>query len=371
MYERVCVMENKYLPIRDDLKKRIILGQFQINQKLPTESELMSQYKVSRYTVRRAIEILETEQYVYKIQGGGIFVRDWQNTHRSSTGSKLIGVVTTQITNYIFPDIINGIDQVLSRLGYSMILSATHNTYHGEKTSLTNMMGSNVAGLIIEPTKSALPNPNLEIYHRIQKQGIPMIFINSSYPTIHVPAIHTADFEAERQLINYLFSLGHQRILGVFEVDDLQGINRLNGFVRAYQEHPKLTAKTSILMYQAEESMSKIFSRLSDYFRQKGAPTAIACYNDQMAIKIIKFLTSQQIDVPKTVSVVGFDNYQMGSYLSPGLTTVNHEKERMGRDAAQSMIKLLENDSVESITYPAKIIKRQSAIEIGKMRATS
>jgi Transcriptional regulators len=74
-------------------------------------------------------------------------------------------------------------------------------------------------------------------------------------------------------------------------------------------------------------------------------------------------LKSQQLRVPDDISVVGFDNYKMGEYFTPSLTTVNHEKERMGADAAGMLIKLLNREKVESITYEPEIVKRHSAIQ--------
>lgn len=354
-------MENKYQKVKDGLKEDIISGKYKVDEKLPTESELMKQYAVSRYTVRRAVGDLESDHFIYRIQGGGMFVQDWHKDWSTPTDTKLIGVITTHIADYIFPNIISGIDQVLSKAGYSILISNTHNTHEKERKSLINMLDSKVAGLIIEPTQSALPNPNEDLYQEIKDDELPTLFINAHYPQLNFPYVDTDDLAAEQRLMNYLFGLGHQSILGIFQVDDIQGVNRMNGFVRAYQEHPEYSYKSNIIMYQSRESTEKIFERISGYLKQQEAPTAIACYNDQLAIHVIDYLKSNDIKVPEDVSVVGFDNYQTGEYFTPSLTTMNHEKERMGADAADALIKLLKHDRVENITYQPEIIERLSA----------
>ena len=63
-------MENKYDVVKRDIKEKILSGYYSINDRLPTEASLMEQYGVSRYTIRRAIGDLETDHYVYRIQGG-------------------------------------------------------------------------------------------------------------------------------------------------------------------------------------------------------------------------------------------------------------------------------------------------------------
>lgn len=356
-------MENKYQKVKDGLKEEIISGKYKIHDKLPTESELMQQYAVSRYTVRRAVGDLESDHFIYRIQGGGMFVQDWHKDWSAPADTKLIGVITTHIADYIFPNIISGIDQVLSQAGYSILLSNTHNTYQKERKSLISMLDSKVAGLIIEPTQSALPNPNQDLYQEIKDDELPTLFINAHYPTFDFPYVDTDDLAAEQDLVNYLFGLGHESILGIFQVDDIQGVNRMNGFIRAYQQRPELSYMSNIIMYQSGEDTQKLFERIIGYLKQHDAPSAIVCYNDQLAIEVIDFLKSQNVQVPTDVSVVGFDNYQMGEYFTPSLTTINHEKERMGADAAGLLIKLLNRETVESITYHPEVVERDSAIQ--------
>ncbi|WP_203640891.1 GntR family transcriptional regulator [Levilactobacillus andaensis] len=359
-------MENKYQKVKDGLKEDIISGKYQVNEKLPTESELMKQYSVSRYTVRRAVGDLESDHFIYRIQGGGMFVQDWHKDWSTPADTKLIGVITTHIADYIFPNIISGIDQVLSQAGYSILLSNTHNNHDKERKSLISMLDSKVAGLIIEPTQSALPNPNQDLYQEIKDDELPTLFINAHYPSLDFPYVDTNDLTAEQEMVDYLFGLGHQSILGIFQVDDIQGVDRMNGFVRAYQQRPELSYMSNIIMYQSGEESGKLFERIANYLKQTDAPTAIACYNDQLAIEVIDFLKSQNLRVPEDISVVGFDNYKMGEYFTPSLTTLNHEKERMGADAANLLIKMLNHESIQPITYQTSIVERNSAIQLKK-----
>ena len=64
-------MKVKYETVKQTLRNEIIDGKYKINEKLPTESELMKRFDVSRYTIRRADDDLENEHYIYRIHGGG------------------------------------------------------------------------------------------------------------------------------------------------------------------------------------------------------------------------------------------------------------------------------------------------------------
>ncbi|SPX68374.1 arabinose operon repressor [Lactiplantibacillus plantarum subsp. plantarum] len=126
-------MENKYQKVKDALKEAILSGEYAIDAKLPTETEMMKRFAVSRYTIRRAVGDLETEHFIYRIQGGGMFVQDWHKDWSSEHDSKIIGVIATHVADYIFPQIIYGIDQVISEGGYSLLLGNTHNNHQRER----------------------------------------------------------------------------------------------------------------------------------------------------------------------------------------------------------------------------------------------
>lgn len=354
-------VESKYEIVKQGLKSEIIAGKYQVSDKLPTESELMEQYSVSRYTIRRAIGELQNEHYIYRIQGGGMYVDDWQNGRSTKMNNKMVGVITTHIADYIFPNIISGIDRVISDNGYSMILSNTHNNHQKERQSLIRMLDNNVEALIIEPTQSALPNPNRDLYEKIKSSGIPTLFIDAHYEDLDFPYVETHDTEAEQQLTEYLFTQGHEKILGIFQIDDLQGVHRMDGFIHAYLQHPKISYLSEMVMYQSSDEMVKIFDKVSGIFSRPDRPTAIACYNDQLAIQIIDVIRSLDLRVPEDVAVVGFDDYELSKYIDPSLTTIVHPKGKMGIDAGKLLMKMINHDDVESIQYRLELKIRKSA----------
>ncbi|QLE63168.1 Transcriptional repressor of arabinoside utilization operon GntR [Furfurilactobacillus rossiae] len=356
-------MENKYQKVKDGLKEAILTGKYKVNDKLPTETELMAMYDVSHYTVRRAVGDLEGSHFIYRIQGGGMFVQDWHKDWSNDNDSKMIGVITTHIADYIFPDIISGIDRIISEAGYSLLISNTHNNHEKERKSLINMLDTKVAGLIIEPTQSALRNPNMDLYQEIKDDQIPTLFINAKYPDLDFPSVTTDDKAAEERMLEYLFRMGHQSVLGVFQVDDIQGVNRMNGFVQAYQRHPEFSYQSNLIMYQSGDDFERVMGRIRIYLEQDERPTAIACYNDRLAIQVMDYLRSNDYRVPEDVSVVGFDDYLMSQYMSPSLTTLNHEKERMGEDAGRMLIKLLNREDVQDINYEPDLVRRNSVVK--------
>lgn len=356
--------EVKYEKVKRDLKELIENGEYKVGTKLPTESELMKKFSVSRYTIRRAAGELESEHYIYRIQGGGMYVDDWKKQRKSGIKTKAIGVITTHLADYIFPRIISGMDRFLTETGYSIMLSNTHNDPAAEREAIERMMDNQVSGLIIEPSQSALPTHNSSIYKKIKESGVPALFINAHFPEIDIPYLEVNDMKAEEDMTNHLLKLGHQKILGMFQVDDLQGANRLKGFLNAYMQHPDISYMSQTIMYQSRQDMNPIYKKAVAMLEGEDSPTAIVCYNDDLAIQMMNVIRSIDLEIPQDVSIVGFDDFIMGHYVSPKLTTIEHPKEKMGYDAAEMIIKMIEGEKVESKEYQIKPIYNQSIRKI-------
>ncbi len=161
-----------------------------------------------------------------------MFVDDWQKYVNQKVENKVIGVIATHIAEYIFPYIITGIDRLISSRGYSILISNTQNDPARERKSVQKMMDSNLSGLIVEPTQSALGNPNRDLYEKIKESKLPTVFINAHYPELDFPYAEMADTRAEKIITNKLISMGHQKILGVLKLMTNKGVHRMNGLLR-------------------------------------------------------------------------------------------------------------------------------------------
>ena len=128
----------------EELKSKILSGEIRPGAKLPSENELAKEYEISRHTVRKALAILATDGYITTEHGKGTFCSD-RMAHRKN--SKNIAVVTTYISDYIFPRLIQGMDRVLTEQGYSIMLKNTGNSRQKEAQCLEDILTKDVDGL--------------------------------------------------------------------------------------------------------------------------------------------------------------------------------------------------------------------------------
>jgi len=363
--------KTKYNMVKEQITEWITTGQVKPGEKIHSENELVKMFGVSRHTIRQAIGDLVHEGWLYREQGAGTFCSDRKaETGLGSAGqagkrTKNIGVITTYISDYIFPSIIKGIESYLSTKGYSLTFSCTDNDIDKEKQCLQTMLASNIDGLIVEPTKSSNFNPNINYYLELEQNKIPYLMINQFYSQLAPPYIMVNDEKGGYIATEHLIKLGHKRIIGLFKTDDLQGVNRMKGFIQAYKDHAVPFFQDMIINFTTEDQ-DKSLEALQEILQKEDRPTAIVCYNDQLAIKAISILRTMGLSIPNDISILGFDDSFLTEASEVKLTSITHPKMKMGEEAAKWIVAAVEKKSkpAPSIVYEPQIVVRESTASV-------
>ncbi|QGQ96331.1 GntR family transcriptional regulator [Paenibacillus psychroresistens] len=331
----------KYLQLKQEILSWLHSGQLKPNEQMPSENEIAEQFGMSRQTVRQTFGELEQDGWLFRMQGKGTFVSNPQTQKTQSI--QTIGVVTTYISDYIFPLIVRGAEAVLRDKGYRLVLSSTDNDKQKEKECLISMMSQPLSGLIIEPTKSAEGNPNLSYYLSLDYQKIPYIMINERYPEMDCAYVRIDDENGGFLAAEHLIQLGHSRIAGFFKTDDLQGVNRLKGFIRAHHQYQIPLLPEMVIGYSTEEKQTKTHDAAMQLLGQlEDRPTALVCYNDGLAVNLLEVVRKLGLSVPEDLSMVGFDDSALATATEVKLTTLTHPKTEMGVAAADLLIAMIE-----------------------------
>lgn len=357
----------KYNMVKEKITEWVTSGKVKPGDKIYSENELVKMFGVSRHTIRQAVGDLVHEGWLYREQGAGTFVSHRQTPSANSSissikGTKNIGVITTYISDYIFPSIIKGIESYLTTKGYSLTFACTDNDVEKEKQCLQTMLSRNVDGLIVEPTKSSTFNPNINFYLELEQNQIPYLMINQFYSQLSPPHLIVDDELGGFIATEHLIKLGHQRIIGLFKSDDLQGINRMKGFIQAYKEFSVPFFPDMVINYSTENQVHFPLEKLKELFDSHDKPTAIVCYNDQLAIQVIHFLRSLNLTIPEDVSIIGYDDSFLTEASEVKLTSVSHPKMEMGMEAAKWIVDAVEkkNSVPPSVVYKPKLVIRNS-----------
>lgn len=365
-------MDNyKYLTIVDWVKNYISENNLSEGSRFLSENELSVMHNVSRQTIRQALDVLEKQNIIIRVRGSGTFVK---NAPRGSlpAGRINVGVISTYFSDYIFPSIVTGIERVLRKNNIGMLLSITRNRGYEEARALSSMLEQGVQGLIIEPSKSALPNQNKVLFEKLKAENIPVVFFNAKYPWADFPCVALDDIAAGKAAADHLFSMGHKKLCGIFAVDDIQGHERYRGFLKSCLEHGVEKAEENVIWYTTKES-SSFFSLFGDRFTEliegsgsSRAATGVVCYNDRLAIDLINFCKGRSIAVPDDISIVGIDDSKLAEICDVPLTSVRHPHRILGEKAAETLLHLIKNPNkqIDDFRFTPEITERNSVKRI-------
>jgi GntR family transcriptional regulator of arabinose operon len=332
-----------------------------VGDQLPSENEIAELFNVSRHTVRQALSYLVQEGWIYKERGKGSFYSKKRNNEVKIN----VAVLTTYISDYIFPKIISGIEEELRRKGYNLLLFNSNNNIETERECFEIIINQNISGLIVEPAQSTINNLHHDSIKKLEKNDIKYIAINANCDEENSAYIIVDDEQGGYKLAKYLLELGHRNIAALFKVDDLQGEKRRSGYIKALKEYGLSFNKNIVGEYITDNQEMYIDHFIKKLLNLEQRPTAILCYNDKVALRVIDNCRRENIKIPKELSIVSFDDSALAVSSDVKLTTIKHPKEDMGKMAAKCIIDMIEGriDKPQH-TYDAELIVRDSCTRI-------
>lgn len=329
----------------------IISGVIKDGEKFPSEHILQKKFGYSRQTVRTALHQLEEEGLITRIKGSGTYV----SYERGSADEEKprIGLVLSYFSDYLFPQLYEGIKAVLDDKGYVLEVAVTRNRLNDEMLFLEGLLKKNPAGLIIEGTRSSFPNPNIRLYEEIRKKNIPTLFLHNHYENLKFDSMELSDAKASYELTRLLIQNGHRRIGGIFKYDDLQGMERYRGFIECLSDYGVPFDDDWIRWYSTKDMEEKLSKKgLQRMYKRTRDCTAMMTYNDEVAGYYMDFLQEKGLKVPEDVSIVSFDDAMVpipGSNVK--ITSAVHPKYSFGRLAARNLLRMMEDPDWQENFY--------------------
>lgn len=342
--------ETKYTQVVEWVAELIRKKELQPGDKLKSEKDICSMFDVSRQTVRHALSILVRDGLIESRQGSGSYVKAWGEETSPTIESRTIVVVSTYVNSYIFPSVIQGMEQVLEKNDWHIQIMFTYNNKETERKILKKLLrDSSLGGVIVEPTMSGLPNYNSRYFEKLKKKGIPILFFHSYYEGLDIPHMSLDDRASGRIAAEYLLSRGHRRIGGIFKLDDGQGHRRYEGYFQGLEKYGVALREKHIVWLDTEDQSQMEFTR-EKILKRLEKCTACVCYNDTVAHYLTAICQEEGIRVPEDLSIVSIDNSELADLNSVPLTSVKHPMEELGIKTAENMLKLIHNPDFQA-TY--------------------
>lgn len=256
--------------------------------------------------------------------------------------TKTIGIIMQDINNYYYPSVIKGAEDQFSEYDYGLFLCDTDGDIEKEIKHINLLIERRVDGLIMLGTRPVGMEGNKHILQ--VSKTVPLLTLNDALMGIDSYSVQNDETDGAYQAVEYLVSLGHERIAMINGNQDLTTyVYKQTGYEQAMIEHGLPIRPEYIIKVEPYELGG--YQGVQQLLRLEERPTAIFSASDQLSLGVYKSIYENGFRIPDDFSVIGFGGTQMGKEMYPELATVNQYPYTLGRKAAEMMIRVLEGDS--------------------------
>ena len=265
-----------------------------------------------------------------------------------------VGIIVPDISNPFFTDIIYGIESVLQKCDYDIILCNTHENEETEMRYLENLFNKDVDGLVFIST-----GRNHNILSNIN----------------HTPLV-VVDRKVGRDFSSVMVDnvvggrLATKHLIERFDADDIYLItgpllistyfDRMTGYRMALSESNLPYNETHV--FECAVSLEGGFEAMERILASGVIPRKVFIANDMIALGAMKAAIKRGIQIPDQIALVGYDDIRTASIVTPELTTIHQPKHTIGRKAAELLLKQIQDPTVanEQISLMPTLIVRET-----------
>jgi len=344
--------------------KAVEAGRARNPQRVVTVTDIANAIGVSRATVslvlrgsplvhvdtRARVEAeLKRQRYVYN--------RGAANLRRRTSSS--VALVINDLANPFFAEFAAGVDEALGEKGYVTLLGSTGESPERQQAVLTSLMEHTPAGVILSPAEGS----DAAQLHKVLDARTNVLLFNRELSGADDWGFLGLDNQNGAQLATeHLISLGHRRIAFYGGHADSSSCRQRRAGHALAMEKAGLPVDAAWLIESAPNRLEAA-ARTGELFGEHVAPTAAVCYNDTVALGLMLGLMARGIQPGKGFAVTGFDDIPEAAVTTPPLTTLAANPRERGRQAAQLVLRQLEQPdrAPEKTIAPVTLSIRESS----------
>jgi len=312
-----------------------------------------SKSTVSRYLNGQPIK-KETEEALKKAIKELKYHRNENARRLVISKTRTIGIVVDSMSNPFYHEIFRGIEETAKEMGYNCVFYSMTSNQQTESYFQNLYFEGQVDGVIMVSFKKRDKRDLIET----ADADYPVVIFGDNAGIEDLISVDVDNYYGIAELVNYLNRIGHQRIAYISGPDDAAATKcRLAGYLET-MEQLKLDVDTDWIVptnWSNEDGYNAMNHLLS-----AGDFTAVVASNDETAIGALRALQEQGYSVPKDLSLTGFDDITISSWVYPALTTVKQPFRQMGAKAAIELFKRIEGN--DDLIYERHLLKPQLII---------
>lgn len=353
----------RYVQVKQWLEKQIGSGRWQPGDTLPSEKELANQLKVSPLTVSRALQWLAREGVVVRKRRYGTIIAAQLPVHLTERENELLILVHGGGARYELDFYVGGLHRgIQSRVNHSTTTLRWLDYHTGDiQKQLKHVHSTGILAITPDVIQA-------EWLEKLYRDGTPVVVLGAGSDKWQLPFVDSDNYNGARQAVDWLIKAGHRRFIGLFGYPAMLNTqDRWRGFRDALKEagivDRDIWTFTVTGMDHFEEPVRDAVGSL---LRLPNPPTAILAGGYYLALAALQIAYDNNTRVPEQLSVIGCDDPPSASLSVPALTTLRQPLEQMGAQAADILMKLIQErpEKPPHIRFPLELILRSSTFDI-------
>lgn len=325
-----------YHQIATHIREDLLNNDFQPGAQYHSDREVVRLYGVSLMTARQAVSQLVLDRLLERRRGSGTFVSSHvkalrEKSVRPAPALLFTGWMPNDLTNYeamYFRDVYDGICQEAKQQKYHMLFDDLRGTTPDDIAA--EIKSRNIRGVL-----ALVGNTTSQRIAQLQKGGLRIVTINFNVP--QCPAIMPNDYGGARLAVRHLLQLEHSNVVHINSGESTpHWVDVKRGYldeIAANKLVPRVMDSTL-----KRGTIEAGYGLIEGLLKLKDRPTAIFAGNDFMSIGAMKALSATGVQVPKDISVIGFDNIEAAEICTPALTTIAVDRQAIGRTAVRVVL---------------------------------
>lgn len=272
----------------------------------------------------------ETRERVIEIAHQMQYMPDWNGSNLKSVKSGIIGLFTESIRGY-YGVLADFICEECRKKGYELDIFLTNN----EEVLLRNLLSGRVDGAVI-----LHDGFRQEYMEKLIQAEVPAVFLDREISGKYISSVLLDSYQTGRMAAEYLFGLGHRKILFVKGKNTYDGNERFKGFCDFMGGHGVTLEEEYQICGEFDQGIT--YESMKMFLKKKlPMPDAVFAANDDSAFGCIKALSEAGYSVPDQISVMGCDDIELSQWYTPALTTIHTGIDRQGISAANQIVGLI------------------------------
>lgn len=258
-----------------------------------------------------------------------------RNRGPTTAGPSLIDLAFHELDSAWSIEIIRGVEAAARRAGVGVVLSELGGEHRPQQAWLDAVLARRPIGVIL-----VLSSLGQAQRHQLESRSIPfVVFDTAGEPPIGVPTVGSNNWSGGLAATRHLVELGHRRIAVISgPADVLCSRARIDGFRSAHDE-ADLPVDPALVRY-GDFYVAGGYKHGMELLTMPDRPTAIFAGSDMQALGVLRAARELGLDVPRDLSVVGYDDLPLTAWIGPALTTVHQPLLDMATTATTMVLEL-------------------------------